>query len=128
MTDVDPQSLIDQAREVCEGATPGPWNVIAVVDEDQIAVISVHPVDLTQCSSADENLLDAARDLLPALAGALEHALQYKAQLTLAFEQHRRTQRELAELKAKQVDLLADAYDKGRAFNEDVDDREEEHG
>ena len=35
---------------------------------------------------------------------------------------------ELAKHKSKEVDLLADAYDKGRRYNEDEDDRTSEHG
>lgn len=132
----DPQSIIQKTRDLCKAATPGPWNVMAVVDEDQIAVISVHVIDLRQCTSADEELLDDARTLLPELADALEEALRAVVDDEGGREMHRQMrafsdtavdlENELADQKAKMVGLLADAYDKGRRFSEDEDDRTSE--
>lgn len=159
----DPQPLIAKAREVCEGATPGPWGVrgghggnIWLTDGADIA------------TWRDVHFLSESRSLVPALADALEEAtgtiagwtdslngvvtkhldelqgmreavtgvlpsdsVKGHPHLVLALlaksnEEREQARTELADHKAKMVDLLADAYEKGRAFGKDVDDRTSE--
>ena len=54
--------------------------------------------------------------------------IDFRAQEREGVERERDDARaELAEHKVKMVDQLADAYDKGRRYNEDEDDRTSEH-
>ena len=153
MMTTDPQNLIARARDVCQGATPGPlsgrtsldssglWNIT-----DKTNFIIAHAM-----MKGDANMFSAAPDLLMELAKALEAALWEVGALRASIVLHpdgkcacygegrcdfcRRchaeieldeTKTELADHKAMMVGLLADAYEKGRQFNEDTDDRTSE--
>ncbi len=143
MTAVDPQTLIARAREVCKNKTPGVWCAV-YNNEDAFAWLAIDNIWVTGPDAVEGFLIEdalfsvAASTLVPALADALEYAEQsatsYRESMVLARqsattyrERVIRAERELADHKAKMVDLLAHAYEKGRASNEDTDDRTSEH-
>lgn len=112
-----------------------------------------HGEEVELFTREDATFIATARTLVPALADALESALKevtcQKAHAQLlakswpesyqsAYRQMMRYRdeaagqadtacHELADHKAKMVDLLADAYEKGRTFGKDEDDRTSEH-
>lgn len=148
-TPTDPQTLIQKARDLCKAATPGPLSRGRYFDVHEFCNItdSRDLVVARVFGSGDNGLLFAAAPtLLLELAEALEEmtgewerteqsAISYRQSMVLARksatsyrESMLRAEQELADHKAKMVGLLADAYAKGRAFNEDVDDRGSEDG
>lgn len=141
-TPTDPPSLIAQARDLCKAATPEPWVTDCAYD---ILDADNRKVAYDISDEGNMSLIITSRTLVPALAEALaemtvewerteESATSYRESMVLARESATsyresmmRAEQELADHKAKMVDLLADAYAKGRRFNDDTDDRTSEH-